>query len=104
MSTTLTSLAHKKSQARRLWKPGVHLDLPVDNNNVRVASNLHFQITVKPVIVLLYKISMDKDPNEMYDHTNPTPDTLFDHQITLPTTVAIISDIIADDIVNMATL
>ena len=77
----------------------------VDKNNVRVASKLHVQITVKPVIVLPYEITMDKDPNKIYNHADPTPHTVSDHQITLLLTVtAIISNIMTDDTVNMATL
>ena len=76
----------------------------VDNNNVCVVSKLHAQITVQPIIVLPYKIPMDQDRNKIYDHADPTPETLFDHQIALPTATTIINNIMANNTVVMATL
>ena len=62
------------------------------------------QITVKSAIVLPYKIPMDKDPDTVYDQVYTTTETLFDHQVKLPNTAAIVDNIIADDTVDMATL
>ena len=61
-------------------------------------------MTVKPIIVLLCEIPMNKDRNKVYDQVDTTPDTLFDHQIELPNTAAIIDNIMADNTVDMATL
>ena len=47
---------------------------------------------------------MNKDPNKVNYQVDSTQDNLFNPQITLPNTVAIIDNTMADDVVDMATL
>ena len=69
----------------------------VDNNNMRVASKPHAQVTVNPIMVLPYEKAMDKEQTKFYDQANTKPDTAFAHSNTSPNTATIIYDIMTPD-------
>ena len=59
---------------------------------------------VNPIMVLPYVILMDKEPTEIHNQPNTTPDTAFAHSNTGPTNAMLIYKIMTDNTSEMATL
>ena len=81
------------------WAPAY-----VDNHNVPIAAIPYTQVTVNPIMVLPYKIPMDKEPTKTYDPADTTPDTLFAKNNTALNMATLIYNIVTDNTSNMATL
>ena len=83
------------------WAPALAY---TDNDNVRVSAIPHTQVTVNPIMVLLYKIPMDEEPTETFNKPNTMPDTAFAHSTTGPTNATLIYEIMTDNTSDMAML